>query len=506
MGKLLAKYILIIAYALDTSVLYAATKSFFKNLLLNDSFRYKKYFDYAMIFLVFVTVGIYLYDIKNPTNIWLDEIEIFAICVFIIEYLLRFWVHSDIRKIIIFKLEDWEEMRIQPQWQRLVFEIFKNKLMFVLHPMSIIDLLSIHPELRPLRLFKIFRYSEITRGLFSILSTKKYEFGLLFVLITMTVFIASSLFYVFEANNPKVNTYFDAVYWSVVTIATVGYGDIVPTAPESKVASIFLVFAGLGVLAMLTSLVTTTLGQRISAIREQKSHQYIENLREFVLICGFGKMGEELAHKLMESRIDFVVMDVNKDRINRAKDLGIRAFLADASDAETLKILDIGTKAQAVICLTKSDTVNISIILAARSLSRKIKIISKANETKNEQKMIFAGADETIGLGHGAEVLAGFLNSPLSYEAVHELISDDKHVVVEELIVENTKREVVLADLEIAYFGCMLVGIVRRDGEFLFNPKEHMIVRNGDTVVVIGRPKRVEGLRLKLLRESEYHA
>lgn len=503
MGNFLAKHILIIAYALDTSVSYAATKSFFKNLLLNDSFRYKKYFDYAMVTIVFLTVGIYLYDIKNQTNLLLDGIEIFAILVFIAEYLLRFWVHSDVHKIIILRLEEWDEMLMKPQWRSLFLDIVQNKLMFILHPMSIIDLLSIHPELRPLRLFKIFRYSEVTRGLFSILSTKKYEFGVLFILITMTVFIASSLFYVFEAENPKVNTYFDAVYWSVITIATVGYGDVVPTAPESKIASIFLVFAGLGVLAMLTSLVTTTLGQKISAVREQKSHQHIEKLKEFVLICGFGKMGEELAHKLANAQMAFVVMDVNKDRINRARDLEFKAFLADATDADTLKTLDIATKAQAVICLTKSDTVNISIILAARALSHSVKIISKFNEAKNEQKMLFAGADETIGLKQGAAVLAEFLNSPVSYQAIHELISDNKHVLVEEIHIKNVKNESLLGDLNSGHFGVLVLGVVRHSGEFLFNPKNETRLQNNDILIVVGKPRRVEGLRLKLLRECE---
>ncbi len=503
MGKLLAKYILIVAYALDTSVRYATIKSFFKNLLLNDSFRYKKYFDYTMVTLVFATVGIYLYDIKNETSLLLDTIEIFVIIVFSLEYLLRFWVHSDMHKLIIARLEEWDEMLVKPQWRKVVFEILKNKLAFVFHPMSIIDLLSIHPELRPLRLFKIFRYSEVTRGLFSILATKKYEFGVLFILITMTVFIASSLFYVFEVNNPQVNTYFDAVYWSVITIATVGYGDVVPTAPESKVASIFLVFAGLGVLAMLTSLITTTLGQRISAVREQKSHQHIENLKEFVLICGFGKMGEELAHKLSSSRIDFVVMDINRDRITRARDLGLKAFLADATDAETLKTLDITTRAHSVICLTKSDTVNISIILSTRSLSSTVKIISKFNEAKNEQKMLFAGANETIGLKQGAAVLAEFVNSPVSYQAIHELISDDKHALVDEIHIKNGKKELTVGMLESKYFGILLIGVARAGREFLFNPKDDVQIRNGDILIVVGKPKRIEGFRLKILRECE---
>ncbi len=119
MGNFLAKYVLILAYAMDTSVVYANTKSFFKNLLLNDSFKYKKYLDYAMITLVFATVGIYLYDIKNHVGFWLTLVEIFAIAVFCVEYLLRFWVHSDVHKLIILKLEEWEELRVSPKWRRL---------------------------------------------------------------------------------------------------------------------------------------------------------------------------------------------------------------------------------------------------------------------------------------------------------------------------------------------------------------------------------------------------
>jgi voltage-gated potassium channel len=500
MGNFLAKKLLIFAYRLDTSVGYGAAKSFFRNLLLNESFRYKKYFDYSMITLVLVTVGIYLYDIKNETGFWLTLIEVCAILVFCIEYFLRFWVHSDMHKIIIARISEWEELRVRPRWWKLFLELFKNKLMFVLQPMSIVDLLSIHPGLRPLRLFKIFRYSEITRGLFSILATKKYEFGVLFVLITMTVFIASSLFYVFEADNPEVNTYFDAVYWSVITIATVGYGDVVPSTTESKIESIFLVFAGLGVLAMLTSLVTTTLGQRISVVREQRGREYIGKLKEYILVCGFGKMGDELCLRLHESKIDFVVVDIEQGRIDHAKALGYKAFLADASKVETLKALEVVQKASFVICLTKSDIVNISIILAVRSMSKTIKIISKANEAKNEDKMLFAGANEIIGLGLGAQVLAEFLNSPVSYQAVYELIADDKHVLAEELLVEYARDDLLLSSLEVRHFGCLVLGVIRKDGEFLFNPKENVRLYQGDRFVVIGRPKRIEGLHLRLLK------
>lgn len=501
MGNLICKKLLLYAYRLDTSMGYLTCKLFFKNLLLNDSFRYKKYFDYLMITIVLATVGIYLYDIKSNVGFWLFAVEVFAIAVFVLEYLLRFWVHSDVHKIIIDKMEDWAELRIEPSLKVLFLKISVNKLKFILNPMSIIDLLSIHPELRPLRLFKIFRYSEITRGLFDTLATKKYEFGLLFVLIFMTVFIASSLFYVFEIDNPRIGSYFDAVYWAVITIATVGYGDVVPSTTESKIASIFLVFAGLGVLAMLTSLVTTTLGQKISAVREQKNHEHIEKLKDYALICGFGKMGEELAHRMHDARVEFIIVDFDRDRVEHAKSIGFKAFFGDATRVETLKALDVGMKASSVICITNCDTTNISIILATRSLSSKIKIIAKAVETKNEEKMRIAGANEVIGLKQGSLVMAEFLNSPIAYQAIYQLVADDKRVLAEEIQIPACKG-ILLSDIEMDLFGCIALGVKNTDGEFVFNPKGDFLLSCGDTLVVIGKPRRIEGVRLKILRES----
>jgi len=307
---------------------------------------------------------------------------------------------------------------------------------------------------------------------------------------------------VFETANPKVATYFDAVYWAVITIATVGYGDMVPSTIESKVASIFLVFAGLGVIAMLTSLVTTTLGQRISAVREQKSHQHIGKLRDFALVCGFGKMGEELSARLHDAKVDFVIVEVDRNRTERAKSLGYKVFYADASKVETLKTLEVGQKATSVIALTKSDITNISIVLAARSISKTVKIISKANDTKNEQKMLFAGADEAIGLGLGAQVLAQFLSSPISYQAIYELIADDKHLLAEELFVPPTMREARLEALEAEHFGCLVLAVVRSSGELVFNPSAESMILANDKIIAIGRPKRIEGLKLKLLKVS----
>ena len=111
--------------------------------------------------------------------------------------------------------------------------------------------------------------------------------------------------------------------------------------------------------------------------------------------------------------------------------------------------------------------------------------------------MLFAGANETIGLKQGAAVLAEFVNSPVSYQAIHELISDDKHALVDEIHIKNGKKELTVGMLESKYFGILLIGVARAGREFLFNPKDDVQIRNGDILIVVGKPKRIEGFRLK---------
>jgi len=484
------------AYYLDSSKGYLETKLFFKNILQNDSYRYKKHFDFFMIFLVLFSVAIFVTDIREHMSHILWDIEIVLTLFFALEYLLRFWTSSDIRKIIISYIEDCQELSILPSSLELVSKIARDKFSFIIHPMSIIDLLSIHPDLRALRLFKIFRYSSVSRNLLGTLASKRYEFGVLLVLISITIFIASSLFFVFEAENPKVATFFDALYWSVITIATVGYGDIVPTTNESKILSAFLVFSGLGVIAMLTSLATATFAQKISALKEQKTNQHIENMQDYVVVCGFGKMGEELCHRLFVAKNRFVTVDIDKSRVERAKTLGYKAIFADASKLETLKMLGIGQKISSVVVVTGSDIANISITLAVRSVCKKVKLIAKANNSQNESKLKFAGADGVVGIAEGTRALALYLKSKVAFQAVYELVADDENALVEELYIPFA---IGLGELCIASFGVLALAVKKNSG-FVFNPKEGELLEAGDILIVLGRPRRVEGLRMRLAR------
>ncbi len=120
--------------------------------------------------------------------------------------------------------------------------------------------------------------------------------------------------------NDKVNDFFDAVYWSLITISTVGYGDIVPLTPEGKMVTLVLIINGFLVIAFSTSIVTTALAERMEKIKKNRVENEVKNLEEFVIICGYDNMAKNLAYQLKKHKKKLLIVDDNENRIASAKE------------------------------------------------------------------------------------------------------------------------------------------------------------------------------------------
>jgi len=301
------------AYALSTSVWYQRKRRFFYNLLENDDYKYKKYFDIFMIFLIFLSVSILIYDVKGTLPIVLDDFNRYTISViFLIEYLLRFWIFGSVSKIIIEHDEYNNLLSKDFDFSYVISTIAKEKLKYISSPKAIVDLLAIMPffhELRLLRIFilfrvfKLFRYTKSMRIFASVLATKKFEFFTLFIFASVVIFISSVLIYIMEANQPNssIKTLYGALYWSIVTISTVGYGDMVPTTSEGQLVAMFVIISGVAVLAFTTSLFVSAFTEKLDEIKEVKTIETISKIKKFYLICGYEDIAVEVAKKLMLS-------------------------------------------------------------------------------------------------------------------------------------------------------------------------------------------------------------
>ena len=184
---------------IDGSERYQKTKSFFRSLLEDVHYPYKKYFDYFMIFLIIgsITVLIASKTVELPS--WLIDLDLYLVTtIFALEYLLRLWISHDIHKYIVASEKKSDEKKTKYYWFLL-----KYKLRYMLSLPALIDLIAIFPKFRIIRLFKLYHYMHGTSSLFKALTKKRFEFIFLGYLLFGIVFSFGTLFYALEFGVNK---------------------------------------------------------------------------------------------------------------------------------------------------------------------------------------------------------------------------------------------------------------------------------------------------------------
>ncbi|MEA3384530.1 MAG: NAD-binding protein [Campylobacterota bacterium] len=507
------------AYYLESSKRYYNTKHFIYELLEDDNSIKKRYFDFFMIFLVLSTVAILIYEVNHEVLEWLDTYETIAIIIFIIEWLSRFWISSHMHKHIIDDYEKTQLINTNYNINRSFKKIFKEKISFVFSPMSIIDLLAILPYYRPLRilrilmlfrLFKILRYTNSIKQFRHVFIEKKFEFFTLAIMFTLAVMFGSTIIFIYEGAgiNPNISNYFDAVYWSVITISTVGFGDISPVTIQGRVATLFLVIGGLSVIAFFTSIVTTALGEKLSVLKEEKVMGEANSLKDFVIICGYGRMGKVLADEFRKIKQNFIIIDQDDDILKHSSTQNFLAIKGDATDSSLLASIGINSGATTIVAITNSDSVNLSIILTARSLNPNINIIARANNENVKSKLFLAGASEVVLSNEiTALVAAEYIGQPVAFDAIDDILLNTEGAVMDEVELLDNSSLVghKLGMINFDDYNLTLIGVVdaKNRQNFKFNPKkDQYTLQSKDMLIVIGYKESIKQFKVDLLSKK----
>lgn len=506
----------------DRAKRYRRAKDFSRTLLEHPSSKLKFYFDLFMATLVILSVLFLLYEVKNPElHPFIDFFINASLVIFIIEYLARLWIYSDSHKIFLEHYDYAIDNHLPFSLFRTLRAIVSKKIEYIFSPLAIIDLLAILPSYRPLRflrifllfrIFKLFRYARSMKTFTAIIAEKKFELFTLAIFASFVIFTGSSAIYIFETNvNPKINTLFDAIYWSVVTMGTVGYGDIVPITQEGMVISMLLIIFGVAVLAFLTSIIVSSFQTKLVELKESQTLADIERLENYILVCGYGRVGEVVAKMLHDDGLTVVIIDTDATKIKLANQRGMIGILGDASKSKLLGQLGVGKRASKVICVTNSDEMNVFITLTARSLSKDATIIARVIKSQHKKKYLLAGAnfalsaDETIGI-MGSQ----YVDQPISYAALHEMLTETTGVVFESLKIYEKSSFIhkPLATLKLQEKRLLLFGIVRQKEEpthlltytiddkiFYFNPPHDFIICEDDILIIMGKKHHINILK-----------
>lgn len=492
------------SYFISTNESYKKTKRFFYNFLENDNYRYKKYFDIFMMILIFMSVAVLIREVKFHVNdFWLYFNNFIVSIIFFIEYILRLWVNSSVTKILIKQSEYDALLGRKFYLSKALIEILKVKFKYILSVRAIIDLLAILPFFHQLRLlrifilfrvFKLFRYARSIKTFSSVLSTKRFEFFTLMIFAGIVIFVSSVLIYVMEANNPSspINTMFEAIYWSIVTISTVGYGDVTPITEAGRVVAMFVIIAGIAVLAFTTSLVVSAFTEQLDEIRDTKTLDDIGKLRQFYIICGYENVAVEVAKKLLENGDNVIVLDKDYERVQKAKKDGVRSLNYDPGSTDSYKKLniDLDKQVKAILCLRESDIENVYTALTVRSISKDIFILSLLMNQIHRHKLSFAGVNEIFYAKELVGMIAKeYVGKPVAFEVVNALRFEYSNIDIEELLINERVAQNFgsVEELHNSRYRVIILGIYKvQHKRFFFNPINSTLLEQGDYLLVIG--------------------
>ncbi|RCT56355.1 TrkA family potassium uptake protein [Winogradskyella sp. KYW1333] len=296
-------------------------------------------------------------------------------------------------------------------------------------------------------------------------------------------------------------TWIDAIYMTVITITTVGFEEVNPLDNTAKIFTVFLILSSVVIVGYAISIITEYILSRnnLEDIKQRKMQKEIEAMKNHIIICGFGRNGKQAARKLRTYNKPFVIIEKEKEIIERLQEENVPFVLGNANEDETL--IEAGIeRASTLISALPSDADNLFVVLSARQINSKMTIISRASQETSYNKLKLAGANNVILPDKiGGDHMASLVVIPDLIEFIDNLgIVGERNINVEEVKVEqlyNTKNIKTIRQLDLRKLtGCNVIGFKDPDGEYMVNPGADTKLVPGSKIVVLGRPEQIQSL------------
>lgn len=290
---------------------------------------------------------------------------------------------------------------------------------------------------------------------------------------------------------------FTALWVTMATITTTGYGDMVPITFGGRVFALVIMVCGIGLMTytLLTFFTHLVEGQVSRIMRKDRTMEAIKRLDNHIIVCGAGRVGSNVAHVLQGEKAPFVLVDNDEEKVAEMEEAGHLVYLGDASLDEVLIHLGI-KRARGVVAALPDDAYNVYVTLSARDLNPNLKIVARAEKPETIEKLHRAGANKVISPTQtGGYQLAMAMLKPVTVDLVDTLFTfAHQQLQLEELLITETSP---LANHELkGIFGKEVQGVrviaIIRNNEVLMNIHGHDRVQVGDTMILIGSRTALE--------------
>lgn len=290
---------------------------------------------------------------------------------------------------------------------------------------------------------------------------------------------------------------FDALYMSVITLTTVGYGEVHPLSTAGRVFAMVYLVTGLGVFMFGVVM----LGERVvraelgNWLGKRKMQALIDSLHDHFVVCGCGRFGRRLCEELAARNMKFVVVESDPEMVAQLRQLGWAHVEGDATEDNVLAQAGLA-RAAGLASTLPSDAANLYVVMTARLTYKHLRILSRATTDRDAEKLVRAGADKVISVyTAGAVKMAQLLANPHVENFFEVMSGKGKAIDLAEVEVTATApyANKPLIGSGLRERGIIVVG-VRRGGELQVPPEATEVLRPGDFLMVVGKMQTIRDL------------
>jgi len=295
------------------------------------------------------------------------------------------------------------------------------------------------------------------------------------------------------------DSFIDALYMTVITISTVGFGLVHPLSQEGKIFTIFLIFLSVTLYGYIIKVITENIasGNFFEELKHNKMQKKIDLLKGHTIICGYGRNGKQAAKKLLAHHKPFVIIERNKEIVEKEQSENIPFVLGNANEDEILSQAGI-ERASTLISALPNDADNLFVVLSARQINKSMCIISRASQETSYKKLKLAGANNVILPDKiGGDHMASLVVVPDLIEFIDNLaIVGETNINIEEIAVKklyDTSTVKTIRDLDLRRkTGCTVIGYKDAQGDYVVNPEADQKLVADSKVIVLGRPEQIQ--------------
>lgn len=292
----------------------------------------------------------------------------------------------------------------------------------------------------------------------------------------------------------------DSLYMTVITISTVGFGEVRQLSATGRIFTIGLILGGGGIAAYSVSVTAEFFmsGEWRKYLETRRRSRMLTNLKDHVIICGFGRVGRRVADELTQEGIPFIVVDVNPERAKSAEAHGYMTMLGNAAKDHVLNDAGIRT-ARSLVAAVNSDAENLFIVLTARGLNPRMLIIARVNYEDSEPKLIRAGANRTIV---PYDISGRRIATMLVRPSVADFLDEVARVGGMELLIDQIeiKSDSPLAGKTISEMnirnnhGVTVLACRHPDGIFEIHPSSDALIESNSLLIVLGTREQLRDM------------